>query len=367
MRPYKICVYAICKNEEKFVDRWMDAVSEADMIIVTDTGSTDGTVAKLRERGAVVYEEKISPWRFDEARNTALSHVPEDADICVSNDLDEIFDVGWREKLESTWKPEYTRAQYLFTWSFKPDGSPAKQYMMEKIHRRHGFKWIKPVHEILVYSGDSEEKSVWIPGLVLNHHQDLTKPRSQYLPLLELSAEENPEDDRSMFWLGREYMYNNMYDMAIHTLKRHIDLPSAKWSEEKSASMRYIANCYEAKGDLIQAKAWLYKSIGECPYVREPYTAMINLGYKEHNWPLVYAMVKSALSIKNSTGSYLVEPEGWSYLLYDYGAISAYRLGLYEEAKDYAIKALEFSPQDERLQNNLAIIENKLKESDRKD
>ena len=29
MDKYKICVYAICKTEKKFVDRWMGAVSEA--------------------------------------------------------------------------------------------------------------------------------------------------------------------------------------------------------------------------------------------------------------------------------------------------------------------------------------------------
>ncbi len=45
---YKICVYAICKNEEKFVDRWMDSMSEADTVVVTDTGSADQTVKKLR-------------------------------------------------------------------------------------------------------------------------------------------------------------------------------------------------------------------------------------------------------------------------------------------------------------------------------
>lgn len=92
MCKYKICVYAICKNEEQFVDRWMDAVSEADMVIVTDTGSTDHTVERLRERGAVVYSAVVSPWRFDVARNVALGHVPEDTDICVSNDLDEVFE-----------------------------------------------------------------------------------------------------------------------------------------------------------------------------------------------------------------------------------------------------------------------------------
>ncbi len=114
MSIYKICVYVICKNEEQFVDRWMDAVSEADMVIVTDTGSNDNIVQKLRERGAVVYNETISPWRFDAARNIAMDHIPENVDICVSNDLDEVFEKGWRQELENAWRPHYTRALSVY-------------------------------------------------------------------------------------------------------------------------------------------------------------------------------------------------------------------------------------------------------------
>lgn len=65
----KIAVYAICKNEEQFVDRWMDSMQEADLVIVTDTGSTDHTVARLTARGATVYIAHVIPWRFDVARN----------------------------------------------------------------------------------------------------------------------------------------------------------------------------------------------------------------------------------------------------------------------------------------------------------
>ena len=164
MSKYKICVYAISKNEEKFVDRWMDAVSEADMVVVLDTGSTDSTVEKLRERGAVVYVEKINPWRFDTARNKAMDYIPEDFDICVSNDLDEVFETGWREKLENAWKPCHTRARYMFTCSYHADGTPNKQFPMEKIHRRHGFRWVHPVHEVLKYSGEDKDSVVWVPG-----------------------------------------------------------------------------------------------------------------------------------------------------------------------------------------------------------
>jgi glycosyltransferase involved in cell wall biosynthesis len=105
----KVVVYAICRNEEKFVSRWMDSMKEADEIVVLDTGSRDGTVEKLRSLGAkvetkkyaawntvadyrrIIAEGKEPPWRFDSARNDsidlALRLVP-DADVLVCTDLD---------------------------------------------------------------------------------------------------------------------------------------------------------------------------------------------------------------------------------------------------------------------------------------
>ena len=359
MCKYKICVYAICKNEEQFVDRWMDAVSEADMVIVTDTGSTDHTVERLRERGAVVYSAVVSPWRFDVARNVALGHVPEDTDICVSNDLDEVFEKGWRQKLESVWLPQYTRARYLFTWSYNADGTPNKQFAMEKIHRRSGFRWVHPVHEVLAYSGENEDLTVWVPGMVLNHYPDTTKPRAQYLPLLELSAAENPDDDRTAFWLGREYMYYGMLDKSIEELERHLSLPSAKWAEERSASMRFIGKNYQEKGDYGQARQWLYKAVAECPEAREPYLSLARLGYLMNDWPLVFMATEKALTIIEKSGSYLTEPECWGFAFYDLGAICTYRLGLYQKSYEYAKIALALQPDNERLKKNLEAISEK--------
>ena len=98
MNKYKICVYAICKNEEKFVERWVNSVKEADEIYVLDTGSMDNTVEELKKRGVIVSQKEINPWRFDVARNLSLDMVPNDADICVCIDLDEVLEVGWRKK-----------------------------------------------------------------------------------------------------------------------------------------------------------------------------------------------------------------------------------------------------------------------------
>ena len=119
----KIIVYAVCKNESKFVNRWMDSMAEADAVVVLDTGSSDDTVEKLRRRGATVEQAEILPWRFDTARNRSLALVPDDADICVCTDLDEVFHPGWRAALEAAWTPGTQQARYRYTWSFRPDGS----------------------------------------------------------------------------------------------------------------------------------------------------------------------------------------------------------------------------------------------------
>lgn len=359
MGKYKICVYAICKNEEGFVDRWMDAVNEADLVVVSDTGSTDHTVEKLRARGALVYKDVISPWRFDVARNTAMDHIPEDVDICVSNDLDEVFRPGWRARLEAIWQPWNTRARYLFTWSH---GESEKQFPMEKIHRRKGFRWIHPVHEVLEYSGEDPDNTVWVDGIILDHFPDTSKPRAQYLPLLELSAKENPDDDRVAFWLGREYMYYQMYDQCIDTLSQYLRMPSALWNEERCAAMRFIASCFQAKGDLLNAKLWLFKAIAECPNVREPYLQMARLGYHTGDWPLVFYMAHQALHVTVKSGSYLFEPETWGYALYDLGAIACYRLGMYRQSAEYAEQACLMEPGDTRLKLNLQLIQEKLDE-----
>ena len=96
---HKIAIYAICKNEEKYIERALFSVSNADYIVVMDTGSTDGTMAKLNNLQKILpqlqfYQKEISPWRFDVARNECLNLVPQDADIVVSMDMDEVYPVN---------------------------------------------------------------------------------------------------------------------------------------------------------------------------------------------------------------------------------------------------------------------------------
>lgn len=357
MNKYKICVYAICKNEEQFVEKWVKSMNEADKIIVLDTGSTDKTVSKLKSAGVDVYEEKITPWRFDVARNRSLEFVPEDIDICVCVDLDERFEPGWREILEKAWKRDTKRAQYRYTWNFNPDGTEGVVFWIDKIHARHGFHWEHPVHEVLLYTDTEPCNTVYAEGIQLNHYADTTKSRAQYLPLLELSVKEAPDDDRNMHYLGREYMFRGEWDKCIDTLKHHLSMPKAQWKDERCASMRYIARSYLQKGNREEAKVWYYKSIAEAPYLREPYMDFANMMYEEKDWYGVLYFAQRALKIKERPRTYICEAGAWGSSPYDLLSLGYYYTGAYEKALESANKALEFSPQDERLLSNKKIME----------
>lgn len=353
---YKVCVYAICKNEEKFAARWVSSMKEADYIVVLDTGSEDNTVEILRNLGVRVEERIISPWRFDNARNASMELIPDDADICVCTDLDEFFESGWREKLENAWSDGVTQARYRYTWNFNDDGSEGYVFRIEKIHARHGFVWKHPVHEVLEYTGNEPENKISVPGMQLNHYADVTKSRSSYLPLLEMAVREDPDDDRNMHYLGREYMYYGMWDESIETLQKHIAMPRAVWADERCASMRYIARCYEQKGDFTSAKSWLYRAIAEAPYLREPYMDMAQLLYLSEEWDGIVYMCKCALAIKERTESYITEAQSWGAEPYDLASLGYFYTGRYGLSLEAARMAASLAPNDERILNNLAII-----------
>lgn len=352
----KVCVYAIARDEAKNVSGWMESMGEADGVTVLDTGSGDGTPALLRSLGAVVREERIEPWRFDAARNRALELVPEDADICVSTDLDERFRPGWRAVLERAWTEGTKQAECRYTWNFRPDGSEGVVFYRQQIHSRKGWRWKNAVHEVLSYEGSEPYRLVRAAGVQLDHHPDGTKSRAQYLPLLEQSVAEEPENDRNVHYLGREYMYYGRWSEAIAVLRRHLAMPSATWREERCASYRYIARCEEKLGQGREAFSDLLRAAAEAPWLREPWVETAQWYYRRENWRGVVWAAENALALTERGESYVCEAEAWGALPWDLASIGYWKLGERERALRCAEEALRLSPGEERIARNCELM-----------
>ena len=359
---YKICVYAIAKNEEKFVDRWFNSVKEADYIYVLDTGSTDNTVDKLKELGVVVDQKIIDPWRFDVARNEALKMVKDDVDICVSIDLDEVLLPGWKDELGKIWDENVTRLHYTYNWSLDDNNRPIISFYSDKIHKRNCYEWIHPVHEVLNYIGDSKEIIKTTNNITINHFPDKNKSRSGYLPLLELSVEENPTDDRNMHYLGREYMFYERWNDCIDTLIKHLNLKTATWKDERSASMRFIARSYKKLKRYDEAKMWLDKAMKETPYLRDPYVERALLEYELNNLNETEKYCIEALKIKTHEKTYVNERFSWDETIYDLLSIVKYNKKDYDKSLYYINKSLEINPNNKRILKNKELIEKEKKD-----
>lgn len=344
----KIAVYAISKNEAAFVEQFCESAKDADMILIADTGSTDETVELARACGATVPEICITPWRFDKARDAALALIPRDIDVCISLDLDERLEPGWREEIERVWElGKTTRLRYKFDWG------AGILFYYEKIHARHGYHWHHPCHEYPRPDARIKEVYAHTDMLLVSHHPDPTKSRGQYMDLLELSVKEDPSCPRNAFYYARELTFHRRWVDAIVALNKYLENPKADWANERCYAMRVMAQSYEALGDRAQAQVWLEKATREAPNTREPWVELADLARKTEQWKLSYDCAKQALTIKDKALVYTMDPSVWGAKPHDLLALAAYHLGKHDEAVEHGALAVELEPGDDRLKRNL--------------
>jgi glycosyltransferase involved in cell wall biosynthesis len=343
----KICVYAISKNEEKFVKRFYESCKSADLVLLCDTGSDDNTAGIAKECGIATHDIQVSPWRFDVARNTALSLVPSDIDVCISLDLDEVLMPGWREEIERVWTDSTTRLQYRYDWSQN------HVFNATKIHKRTGYSWKHICHEMIF--PDPRTPEVWATTdfLLIKHLPDNTKSRSNYLPLLEAGTKEDPHNSRDAYYLARELFFNNQWQASIDEWNRYLKLPTATWYHERCFALRTLAKCYGSLGLVAEELEAAEKASKEGKKLRENWVLLAEIYQKRGEWRESFAAATTALNIKERDYAYTSDETVWGSRTYDAAAIAAYYLGLKTSAIKYGQQALDLDPANPRLIQNM--------------
>ena len=347
-KKLRICVYAISKNEAHFAQRFCESAQDADLIMIADTGSEDGLPEKAELYGAVVHHICITPWRFDLARNAALALVPRDFDVCISLDIDEVLQPGWREEIERVWiKGETTRLRYMFDWGC------GISFYYEKIHARHGYHWHHPCHEYPVPDGCIEEKWAQTDFLLAVHKPDPTKSRGQYMDLLELSVKEDPDCPRNAFYYARELSFHSRWQEAVDACNSYLKLPRATWQNERCYAYRVMGRSYNELLNVEAAEKAFQMAASEAPNTREPWCELALLCYRQSRWEECFAYAMRALRITNREAVYTCDPAVWGYQAHDLAAVAAWNLGLKDIAIQQGQLAVDLEPGDSRLRANL--------------
>ena len=371
----KVCIYAICKNESQFVEKWLDSMSEADYIVVLDTGSTDDTYEKLKKDSRVyrVEQKIITPWRFDVARNESLKLVPEDANILMSTDLDELLEPGWGDILRNSWiEGVHTRASYKYVWSHNSNGENGRIFGYNKIHNRDWI-WRYPVHELLWDVNRQTENYSYEVSLnlfdkiTLHHYPDYSKSRGSYLPLLELRERDYPDDIYGLIYLSHEYTYQGMYEKSIEKLDKVL-----KYNDEHNVINELeIASCYLFKGDayrtlnkIPEAIASYLKGIELQPTYRELYLNLAKVYLDTQEYKLAIYYIKQGLSKGVRHYTWLERDTSWTYEPYDLLCLAYYYNGDMLKSLGCAYKAYSINHNEERLRNNLELVNNNIEDKD---
>ena len=342
----KIAVYTIALNESAHAERWASSAADADYRIVADTGSTDDTVERLTRAGVTVHRIAVRPWRFDVARNAAMALIPSDVDVCATMDMDMYLEPGWRPKLEAAWTSDITALYCNMALRNSVEDPKPKTYPSKSFHARWGYRFKRPVHEALFYSG--EEVSPSRLDIVMNHLRTTDTNHEKYLALMELAHREDSGDAQICFWLGREYMWAGQNDRAGELLERYLSLPSSTWTEERSEAMRYLARTQPEKKML-----WLDRARIEAPHRREIWHDLAEEFHGQADWLNLFWACTNGIEKTHRTGSYLDDGSCWGFRLFDLSAIAAWHLNAMDLAVQRGQKALELDTNNQRLKNNL--------------
>lgn len=349
LRPQVAC-YSICKNEEHFIERFYESIQDADFIAIVDTGSTDSTFDKLvsfvyhrteqhgheeefkcdvgadlqggihsiriATDGAMqVMRAWIHPWRFDDARNIALCSLPEDPDVCISIDIDELLEPGWKEvicaavldDLHRQGKPadRYNhRFSTIWNWQNPEQAPNFTDHWHERIHSRKGYFWKLPVHEILVKDGPEQMR--WLQDLKMIQKPDLSKSRSSYLTLLERSLKEEPNRWKLWSFYASDLQGVNRFDDALLALNKAKTLPDA----DKAFLSFQCSNIYKHLGN--HSKAIAEMLIATTESTSREYRVWLARLYRDLNKPReALNSILMAAEVTERTQGYSYDPTCW--------------------------------------------------------
>lgn len=300
MTQKRIGVYTICKNESKFVRQWVESMwcggKGADRAYVLDTGSTDDTVelfAKtiadlgIPEEWLKIETKTYDFFRFDTARNDNLAMTEDDADwldVLVSIDLDEtMIEDFWPDLRDMvTAHPDFSRVHYLYAWNHDDEGNPKRVFWYDKVHPAKGCRWIHPVHEELVVETESQANTYRLDGgkIYLHHWMDLSKPRSSYLPLLEIRAKEEPDNINGLFYLMREYMFQDPASLEALNVANSAYVQIADGNDPYECLpflLVSMADIYNRHGKKEEAEHFYRRALDVAGHLRQPYISYASM------------------------------------------------------------------------------------------
>jgi glycosyltransferase involved in cell wall biosynthesis len=351
-----VATVIIVKDEEDNLKRLLDSMSPEVIgnLFVTDTGSSDDTIAVAKSYGAVVTH---FPWceDFAAARNYAAEQVPKYYDWIFMPDADEYLLPGDFSKLVGLLEKQFPDVTLALIGKYH--FSEECIFGRDRCYRRGTHHWRKRVHETPEPVGPSITVTVDVDLFHAPGPGWSTRKRERDLRLLKLDFQENPKDLRNVFYLAREYYYNEPPPTAIGMLEYFLTLPGT-WNVERSQAYIYMGEMYAKTGDSVKALDCYLSACREAPWRREGYYAVgmhyYNLADNGQGlWEYVLPWLEATIAVDGPANNYLSTVSLYSYSPHQMLSVALWKLGKQDEAFAQSLKAYHYRPDKDVLQRNL--------------
>lgn len=313
-----ICLTMIVKNESHIIERLLNSTKDiVDCISISDTGSTDNTVELIenfmKEKGIPgrVYHDKWKSFGHNrtvsvmESRKTLteLQLDPEKTYFLLL-DADMIL-----KRLDSFNKEELIADAYMVMQK-----SPNLSHYNTRLIKA-SLPWccLGVTHEY--WYCPLKQSTQRLATLEIEDRGDGGSKADKFerdLALLTKGIQDEPENERYLFYLAQTYKCLKQYEPAIEWYKKRVE--KGGWVEEVWYSKYMIGECYELLGSWEEALKW-YLAAYECNPARSESLYPIAKHYrinKEHALATLYARQGASIPIPRDQLLFISDP------IYDY-------------------------------------------------
>lgn len=261
------------------------------VVAVDSRPESDETFNLIKDRkNTFCYRQK---WEdsFATARNDSLKTLLElrpDVNFILWVDSDDQFDTTSqgsvsheeiRKRLEEL-KPEAVNNVYIYAED-SGSNNPNLSYQRLRIFAHEPgkpleYEWSGSAHESLMCRKSSGRPTLSWNDWVLVHHRapnhEWRAKTGRNVKMLELDLEKDPSNNRTMFYLAREYKDFGDYEKSIVMFTKYIH--KSLFSLEKYQALLDIGYMYLWRNDLDSAREKAQDAIKLCPEVAFAYTLL---------------------------------------------------------------------------------------------
>jgi tetratricopeptide (TPR) repeat protein len=342
-------------QEAKKLETLLASIAQGvDKVFVTITGGDDPKPVKevaKKHNAHISYFDWIDD--FAAARTYNLSQIDTDwylwldADDTLQNP-ERLRDLVEQPKVDGYW--------FWYEYNRDKHGNVTDAHWKAQLTKNDGhFEWRGAIHE----DPQQLRPANWVKTTACTrvHHTNDEATKESYernLRILLKERAKNPEEPRTMFYLGRTYMATGQLDEAVEVLNEY--LTRSGWDEERYEATMLIGLAYFQTGNYDAALRAYNDAILEREDYPDAYIQKGSCYLKQESWEKAVVCFETAINRKLPSGSTYFNPMLYRRDVFIGISVAYLNLGKLEKAYAAVSKALEADPKSEEALELKSII-----------